>query len=490
MNKRILSNLLGKKVIFLVVLFLGDLLAFFISFSLAYQLRIVLEEIWPQLFPFSMFPFAYFWLNTFWIPGFLFLILACEGLYTNHFFYLEEVKKILKSIFLWFFGVFFIAGITKKSGEISRITIILSGLFLLLFLPFFRVVFRSFLINKNIGVKKLFLVGVNETSLNVVKFLNRYSQVLGYKVTGFFDKNQFFKVPPNNFFKIKPLKYLNRSLKSKLADGLLVCLDIFEHEREFLKFLTEVQRLAPEIYFIPKSNKNINVSFLKIESIPLFGSEGIIFKYQNHIHSFFNCFLKNFLDFLITLFFLPVVVVLSLFIAILIKLDSPGPVLFVQERVGKEGRKIKIYKFRTMFVDAEKKIASLVEKSKELSEEWNKKRKLVEDPRITRMGKFLRKFSLDELPQFLNILKGEMSLIGPRPVTEEELNLYYKEFKEIYFQVKPGLTGFWQVMGRNEIDYPTRVLMDTYYVLNWSLWLDLYILVKTPLAVITGKGAY
>lgn len=143
-----------------------------------------------------------------------------------------------------------------------------------------------------------------------------------------------------------------------------------------------------------------------------------------------------------------------------------------------------------MYVDAEKRLEEILKKRKDYMEEWIKRRKLPNDPRITRIGKFLRRFSLDELPQFLNILKGEMSLIGPRPVTEEEIEKYYREYKKIYYQVKPGLTGLWQVSGRNEIDYPTRVVLDIYYVLNWSIWLDFYIFLKTFPAIIFGKGAY
>ncbi len=208
------------------------------------------------------------------------------------------------------------------------------------------------------------------------------------------------------------------------------------------------------------------------------------------MNSKLNLFLKNFLDILLTLIFLPLALLIGLIIALLIKIDSPGPIFFSQERVGKGGKKFKLFKFRTMYADAEERLKEILENNEKYLEEWNKKRKISSDPRITRIGRFLRRFSLDELPQFINILKGDMSLIGPRPVTEDELEKYYKEFKEIYYKVKPGLTGLWQVMGRNEIDYPTRVYLDVCYVLNWSIWLDIWILLKTIPAVISGKGAY
>lgn len=477
-----------KKIFFLS--FVGiDFSIFLISLFLAYQVRIFLQKTFPEIFPTLNFPLSYFIIHTFWIPGFLIFFIALEGLYTQNFFYSEEIKKTVKSIFLWLFTVFFIIGIAKKSGEVSRLIIILTGIFLIFFLPITKLILKSFLFKKHIGIKKLFLVGVNENSLKVVNFFQQ-NTTLGYKVTGFFDSNpkaQINEEIKNINLKIKPLKCLKKALKLKLADGVLIYLNKFSHEKDFLKFIGDLQKLTSEIYIIPDKK---NLAFLKFNSLPLFGSELTLFKYQNHTYSTLNKILKNIIDFSITLLFLPLVLALGIFITIFIKIDSPGPVFFTQERIGKDGKKIKIYKFRTMFNNAEYELKPLLEKNQKLAEEWNKKRKLPLDPRITRVGRFLRRFSLDELPQFINILKGEMSLIGPRPVTEEELNLYYKDFRNIYIQVKPGLTGLWQVMGRNEIDYPTRVLMDVYYVLNWSPWLDFYILLKTPIVLITGRGAY
>jgi undecaprenyl-phosphate galactose phosphotransferase len=143
-----------------------------------------------------------------------------------------------------------------------------------------------------------------------------------------------------------------------------------------------------------------------------------------------------------------------------------------------------------MYKDADKILAELLEKNPELKKEWEESFKLKNDPRVTKIGKFLRKTSLDELPQIFNVLKGEMSLVGPRPVTQEELEKYYKDYAKYYLSVWPGITGLWQVSGRSDLSYKERVFLDAWYVRNWNLWLDFLILLNTIKVVIKQKGAY
>jgi len=142
-----------------------------------------------------------------------------------------------------------------------------------------------------------------------------------------------------------------------------------------------------------------------------------------------------------------------------------------------------------MYIDAEEKLKQILETNPEVKVEWETKYKLTNDPRVTPIGKFLRKTSLDELPQIFNVLKGEMSLIGPRPVTKEELDKYYKEKAELYCLIPPGITGLWQVSGRSNLTYEERVNLDCWYIRNWSLWLDLVILLRTVKVVLKGEGA-
>jgi Undecaprenyl-phosphate galactose phosphotransferase WbaP len=187
---------------------------------------------------------------------------------------------------------------------------------------------------------------------------------------------------------------------------------------------------------------------------------------------------------LLGLVFSPLIVT----IVVLMLLEG-NPVLYRHRRVGRAGQMFSCVKFRTMIPDADQVLRGLLEKDPELRAEWIRDRKLRRDPRVTRLGHFLRRTSLDELPQLLNVLRGEMSLVGPRPVVREEL-LRYGRSVGIYLSVKPGITGLWQVTGRNNTSYRRRVALDTYYVRNQNVLLDLYILTKTTGVVLRGNGAY
>lgn len=170
-------------------------------------------------------------------------------------------------------------------------------------------------------------------------------------------------------------------------------------------------------------------------------------------------------------------------------LDSPGSIFYKQTRIGQFGKHIKVWKFRTMKENAEEELEKDLAEHEDLYREWIANRKLKNDPRVTAVGSVLRKLSLDELPQLWNVVKGEMSLVGPRPIVDSEVSNYGDCFS-LYLRVKPGMTGFWQVSGRNNVSYEERVRLDEYYVRNWSIWLDIYILFKTIPAVITASGAY
>lgn len=194
---------------------------------------------------------------------------------------------------------------------------------------------------------------------------------------------------------------------------------------------------------------------------------------------------KRLFDFLAALVGSIVTLPFFLIIAIMIKLDSKGPVFFIHHRVGKNGKPLPILKFRTMVVGAENMIKDFTPEQKK---EWEKNFKLEHDPRVTRIGHFLRKTSIDELPQLYNILAGQLSIVGPRPVTKEEIDKYGDK-KDKILSVTPGLTGWWACNGRSDIDYVERMELELYYVEHASLWLDIKIIFKTAQIVITHKGA-
>jgi lipopolysaccharide/colanic/teichoic acid biosynthesis glycosyltransferase len=171
-------------------------------------------------------------------------------------------------------------------------------------------------------------------------------------------------------------------------------------------------------------------------------------------------------------------------------MDSRGPVFFIQERYGRKGRAIKVIKFRSMYVDAESRLERYLEKKPEAKEEWAQYKKLRNfDPRVTKVGRVLRKYSLDELPQFLNVLKGDMSLVGPRPYLMEELKRV-KSARAFLLLVKPGITGLWQVSGRSLLPFTERLSLDEYYLRNWTFWQDVVILMRTIRVFVSGEGAF
>ncbi|WP_200844712.1 MULTISPECIES: sugar transferase [unclassified Novosphingobium] len=185
------------------------------------------------------------------------------------------------------------------------------------------------------------------------------------------------------------------------------------------------------------------------------------------------------------LLFLP----LLLLVALAVRLTSNGPVLFVQQRIGRDGKQFPCLKFRSMVVDARERLEALLSSSEEARQEWARDQKLRSDPRITPIGRILRKTSLDELPQLLNVLFGHMSVVGPRPIVEGEVARYGNRFGA-YCSVRPGLTGLWQVSGRNEVSYDIRVRLDAFYALRKSLAYDFAICLRTVPAVLASRGCY
>jgi Undecaprenyl-phosphate galactose phosphotransferase WbaP len=210
---------------------------------------------------------------------------------------------------------------------------------------------------------------------------------------------------------------------------------------------------------------------------------------SHKLKMFWNVGIKRAMDLALTLIGGGIILPFLLIIALLIKITSPGPVLYGHVRVGRNGTPFTAWKFRSMAVDSKEQLQKLLDSDPAIREEWDTSHKLKDDPRVTKIGRILRKFSFDEFPQLINVLKGEMSLMGPRPIVEAEVVKYGENFARI-FSVKPGMTGLWQVSGRSDTDYAERVSYDTYYMQSWSMWLDMWILYKTIGVVLRGKGAY
>jgi UDP-galactose-lipid carrier transferase len=250
--------------------------------------------------------------------------------------------------------------------------------------------------------------------------------------------------------------------------------------------VNHIQRRVRKVIVLPKMTK---VPIINGELISSIYHKGMAFYIKNNLLSPVEQTIKRLFDMSVAFVALLLTSPFLIWLYSVVYVATKGHPIFAHERVGFGGRKFRVYKFRTMYIDANDRLEKLLETCEESKEEWERDFKLKDDPRITKIGQFLRKTSLDELPQLINVLKGEMSLVGPRPITEMEIQKY-GEYFEYFTAVKPGITGLWQVSGRNDIEYDERVQLDVWYVRNWSIELDMQILIKTVLVVLGRKGSY
>ncbi|NMC59038.1 MAG: undecaprenyl-phosphate galactose phosphotransferase WbaP [Candidatus Methanofastidiosa archaeon] len=246
--------------------------------------------------------------------------------------------------------------------------------------------------------------------------------------------------------------------------------------------LSNLRKEIPKIVYVLGESP---ISSLSIKPIDIEGRPSLSIQY-NLLNPFART-IKRIVEILISIFASLFAIPLFIIIGVLIKIDSYGPIFYKQKRLGKNGHTFDLYKFRTMVVNSDEILATILERDHEISKEYQKFHKIQNDPRITRIGKFLRKSSLDELPQLLNVCRGEMSLVGPRAYLPQEKPRMGAS-ADLILQVAPGITGWWQVMGRHTVPFTERILLDEYYISNFSLWMDFYILIKTIWVVISGDG--
>lgn len=249
------------------------------------------------------------------------------------------------------------------------------------------------------------------------------------------------------------------------------------------KYLQTFSLVFPKLVYVLGDSP---LNMLAMRTMDLDGHPAL--QVQYNLLSPFSLFIKRVVDILLSLFSLVITFPLFVLFSLMIWIDSPGPILYKQKRMGRGGKLFDIYKFRTMVVGAEKKLEDLLAADEKLREEFETYHKLQNDPRVTRVGKFLRKISFDEFPQILNVIKGEMSWVGPRAYLPSEL-AQMGDSAAIIHRVSPGLTGWWQVMGRHGVSFNERLRLDEYYISNFSLLMDVFILFKTFFIVISGRGA-
>lgn len=275
---------------------------------------------------------------------------------------------------------------------------------------------------------------------------------------------------------------LDRMALSGVKHAVVVATDF--SQSQLVKVLERAGEAFPHLVVIPDTDFLGSVEAYTQDRM---GVRGL--QVRNNLFHAGSRIAKRTIDLGFCLALLPLVLPLMAVITVLIAVESGFPVFYSQKRLGQDGRTFHIWKFRTMVRNAAEVLERSLASSPQLQKEWVENQKLRNDPRITRIGKALRKASLDELPQIWNILRGEMSLVGPRPIVHDEI-AKYKEAYTLYTKTIPGLTGLWQVSGRNHTTYAERITYDSYYVRNWSFWMDIYLLARTATVVFTGDGAY
>jgi exopolysaccharide biosynthesis polyprenyl glycosylphosphotransferase len=380
-------------------------------------------------------------------------------------------------VLLFYFFIF------KISHAYSRVVFMIWSLSTPLLLFCLHVVARKILCyyrSQGKNVRHAVIAGAGDLGVRLAKEVEAIPWA-GIEVIGFFDD----KIKENDGMQVmgKPvlgdIGMMEEYLDNNDIDYVYIALPM-RAEKKIFTILRTCRSLGARIYLLP--------------DLYIFGL------HHAEIQSLGNLMILNFnpntewkrgFDLAFSSLALLLTLPLTLVIALLIKMESRGQVLYHHRRIAAAGKEFDCLKFRTMCVGAEEKLQTMLAKDPTLREEWLRTYKLKDDPRVTRVGRFLRKTSLDELPQFFNVLKGEMSVVGARPIVASELNDFYKESAGRYCSMKPGITGPWQVGGRSDVeDYNERVELDDWYILNYSLWTDLKIIVKTVRCMWRGKGAY
>lgn len=350
-------------------------------------------------------------------------------------------------------------------------------------MPLFRWV--AIIISSRLGCWSVscVIIGCGEHAKGFYQAL-KCERLMGLEVVAF--------IPPDHDKQNSPVDHIPvwEMNKAQVADQFRDCKLYVAVEPEQIKVGDDWIR-----HLIMRGVRNVSI-VPPMQGIPLhdtdmsyfFSHQLLSFQLRNNLNHLSSRIIKRCFDivvsFILLLLLSPVMMLLSWWVA-----RDGGAILFGHKRVGHQGEIFSCLKFRTMVPDADSVLASLLANNEQARIEWSTEFKLKVDPRITPLGSFLRRSSLDELPQLWNVLKGEMSLVGPRPIIEDELKLYGED-AQYYLMAKPGITGLWQISGRNDVNYATRVLMDSWYVKNWSLWYDVSILLKTINVVFHRDGAY
>ena len=393
-----------------------------------------------------------------------------------------ELKEIFGTLVIFF--VIELAIIAFSKLYVSRTLWMLTWFWALILVPIVRIFFKKLLLKLNLYQKDTVIIGSGQNAKDVYRALADESY-LGFSLCYFVSSDI---IPENGKNEIKVIDARNKDIISlQQLDTKAV---------QFILALDDEMILDSWLRYLAL-NKYRSVSVIpNIRGIPLYGTdmsflfshEMLLLRVNNNLAKRSSRILKRIMDVLGSLGIIILLSPVLLYLYFSVKKDG-GNAIYGHPRIGRNGKIFKCLKFRSMVVNSKEVLDELLRTDPEARAEWEKDFKLKNDPRITKIGAFIRKTSLDELPQLFNVLKGEMSLVGPRPIVANELERYQDDV-EYYLMAKPGMTGLWQVSGRNDVDYNTRVYFDSWYVKNWSLWNDIAILFKTVNVVLKKDGAY
>jgi exopolysaccharide biosynthesis polyprenyl glycosylphosphotransferase len=396
-----------------------------------------------------------------------------------------QLKNLIKATSLASFWLMVISAVfSVQSFNILNILIFcgivtIIGVFSRLFLRILLLSARR----SGYNYRFLLVVGANERSRQIAAKIEEKPE-LGFKIVGFVAETpeaaaawQGNSHP--NWQILGPLDELRTVFTRERVDEVIVCLPVDTRFSDITAVIQHARELGIVVRLMPEFADGYLLKKLHIEE---FEEEYVITLFREQM--LLQLLIKRAIDAAISLVVLAILFPVLLIVAILIKITSPGPVFFVQNRVGMNQRQFKLYKFRSMVADAEERKSELLH----LNERDGPAFKIDNDPRITPIGRFIRKTSIDELPQLFNVLSGEMSLVGPRPPLPDEVQKYEWLFRK-RLSVKPGITCIWQISGRNNVSFDRWMQMDHEYIENWSIWLDLRILLKTIPAVLFSRGA-
>jgi len=394
--------------------------------------------------------------------------------------YADELRHIITTTSLAFLIMIGVTFVSKTSVTYSRLVLILTWLQCLPLMPFNRYMVRSLFIQLGLWGESVVIVGNLQKAQSLADYFKTRLQYGILPVAIISDQpvpgNPIESCPKLPICKIKVFAH-NLSVKTVLI--------VIEDLNDLDAAINNYRDAFQWIILIKKKFENYGLTFLK----PLDFMDVLGLQVKNNLLSNSTQVPKRVMDLILSFLGLLFLSPILTLIAIMIKCETDGDVFYRQSRLGRNGRVFNLLKFRTMYQNAAALFKEELASDPELKKEWDGYQKLKNDPRITPTGRFLRRFSLDELPQLWNVLKGEMSLVGPRPIMVNQLELYGKTIKQC-FRVNPGMTGLWQVSGRSQTTFARRAELDLEYIQRWSTWLDIYILFKTIKIVIWQQGAY